>query len=105
MIDDDDKKKIDHDDRWRRAQRRLDEMYEAERVARNRRTDAAVVAALADPSRVPVMVRGDQRDEPTCPACGRYNAMLWRATIPATYDELLICRDCFTARRVTRVVG
>lgn len=33
-------------------------------------------------------------DEPTCPKCGHYNAMLWCGDSFETPDEVRKCRDC-----------
>ena len=34
--------------------------------------------------------------EPTCPACGHYNAMLWDSEAPHDGNDNRKCRDCGT---------
>lgn len=79
---------------WKAVQKALDDRNEAERVARNARTDAAVERATADLSKVPtVSLRRRPGEEPVCPRCGNYNAMLGRRWVEGG-RELLVCRDC-----------
>jgi hypothetical protein len=67
------------------------------RTARNARKQGAILAALADLSKVPDLTTiAPEGLEAPCPVCHRYNAMLaerWLAHL-GHQRNLMMCRDC-----------